>query len=323
MPTTIKIYPPSQLPDRGVSETQFSIWCEELEVYLAQEPDFAQFLADGLYSTWQSLETYPNRIANLHNDDVRIANTEAARETKLRSVRTKLRTTLSIIGKCVSEGHYNTVIRHSTSLQWIYNTLRCDYNIQQKGIHFFNILDVSFDPAEDTPVSFYNKYRTIIVNNLSKTGDMIKYKNEPLTRDEKMSPMLEDMILLNVLREIDDRLPTFIRKHYSHKLQHDDKLMDFKSDMLTNVTSFLQQLEANEQNNSMKAATLGSFNQARGFRKSKWNRNQQNKRFYCRMCFLEKMPKEIYSSHNFGDKACKSISNQDKAKLSNGRFFEF
>ena len=104
---------------------------------------------------------------------------------------------------------------------------------------------MSFDPAEDTPVSFYNKYRTIIVNNLSKTGDLIKYKNESLTRDEKMSPMLEDMILLNVLREIDDRLPTFIRKHYSHKLQHDDKLMDFKSDMLTNVTSFLQQLEVN------------------------------------------------------------------------------
>ena len=41
------------------------------------------------------------------------------------------------------------------------------------------------------------------------------------------------------------------------------------------------------------------------------------------MCFLEKMPKEIYSSHNFGDKACKSISNQDKAKLSNGRFSSF
>jgi len=270
-----------QLPDRVVPETQFSIWCEELEVYLAQEPDFAQFLADGLYSTWQSLETYPNRIANLHNDDIRIANTKAARKAKLRSVRTKLRTTLSIIGKCVSEGHYNTVFRHLTSLQWIYNTLRCDYNIQQK-----KILDGSFDPTEDTPVSFYNKYRMIIVNNLSKTGDMIKYKNEPPTRDEKMSPMLEDMLLLNVLREIDDRLPNFIRNHYSHKLQHDDKLMDFKSYMLTNVTSVLQQLEANEQNNSMKAVTLGAFNQARGFRKSKWNCSQQNKRSYCRMCFL-------------------------------------
>ena len=151
-------------------------------------------------------------------------------------MRTKLRTVLSIIGNCVSEGHYNTIIRHSTSLEWIYYTLRCDYNIQKRGIHFFNILDVKFDAAKDTPISFYNKYRTIIVNNLSKAGEIIKYKNEqPLARDEKMTPMLEDMILLNVLREIDYRLPNFIRNHYNHKMQHDDKLLDFKSDMLTNV----------------------------------------------------------------------------------------
>ena len=40
---TIKIYPPSQLPDRLVSETHFNIWLEELEVYLSQEKDFEVF----------------------------------------------------------------------------------------------------------------------------------------------------------------------------------------------------------------------------------------------------------------------------------------
>ena len=44
---TIKIYPPSQLPDRNVSETEFNIWKEELEVYLNQEESFQQFLEDG------------------------------------------------------------------------------------------------------------------------------------------------------------------------------------------------------------------------------------------------------------------------------------
>ena len=136
---TIKIYPPTQLPDRGVTETQFSIWCEELEVYLAQEAEFAQFLPDGKYNEWLSKESNPDRILQLHEDDLadRNLNTQAAREEKLRSVRTKLRTVLSIIGKCVSEGHYNPVIRHATSLQWIYETLRADYDIKQRGIHFF------------------------------------------------------------------------------------------------------------------------------------------------------------------------------------------
>ena len=42
-------------------------------------------------------------------------------------------------------------------------------------------------------------------NNLAKRGDVIKYKdNEELAQDEKMSPMLEDIILLNVISEISE-----------------------------------------------------------------------------------------------------------------------
>ena len=51
---SLKIYPPSQLPDRDVTETQFNIWQEELEVYLLQEKDYAVFLKDGAYETWES-----------------------------------------------------------------------------------------------------------------------------------------------------------------------------------------------------------------------------------------------------------------------------
>ena len=313
---TIKIYPPTQLPDRNVTETQFSIWCEELEVYLAQEEDFAQFLSDGKYSVWQSKEVNADRITQLHNEDVPNPNNQASRAAKLREVRTKLRTVLAIIGKCVSEGHYNSVIRHSSSLDWIYNTLRSDYNIQKRGIHFFNILDVKYDPNNDTPVSFYNKYRTVIVNNLSKTGDIIKYKsNNPIEVDERMTPMLEDVILLNVLREIDARLPGYIKTHYNHRMQHDDKLMDLKSDILVNVSTFLEKINHEEENCSIQAATLSAFKQPRNTKTFKKTFMNQNRNKYCRLCHLEKLPREIFTSHNIGDNQCSSISNRDKAKL--------
>ena len=320
---SIKIYPPSQLPDREVSETQFSIWCEELEVYLAQEEDFAQFLPEGKYANWQSKEVNPERIEQLHNDDLPELNTHAARAAKLRSVRTKLRTVLAIIGKVVSEGHYNTVIRHSTSLQWIYDTLKADYDIQQRGIYFFNILDVKYDQSSATPVSFYNRYRTVIVNNMAKRGDVIKYKGQnAITEDERISPMLEDLILLNVVREIDPRLPAFIKAHYNHKMQRDDKLMDFKSDILVNIPSFIEQINGDEQNNSIKStAALNTFTQQK-FVNKKQPFNKQKKKMYCRLCFLEKMPRNVFTNHNFGDKKCRSISQQDRnqyesSKLSN------
>ena len=64
--------------------------------------------------------------------------------------------------------------------------IRSDYDIQTKGIHFFNIIDLEYEPEKHTPVSYYNSYRTTIVNNLAKNGDIIKYKNnERLENDEK------------------------------------------------------------------------------------------------------------------------------------------
>ena len=150
---TIKIYPPTQLPERNLTETQFSIWKEELEVYLSQEKTFKMFLPDQPYHTWESAESYGDRIRNLNDDDIIRASVDITQEEamvqseeKLADMRTSLRTLLAIVGKCVSEGHYNSVIRHSTSMNWIYNMIKSDYDIQSKGIHFFHIMEAVFQP---------------------------------------------------------------------------------------------------------------------------------------------------------------------------------
>ena len=177
---TIKIYPPERLPDRNISETQFNIWREELEVYLSQEKSYKVFLPNQLYANWESAESYGSRIRRLHNADLvqanRDRNDEQAHienEDKLADIRVNLRTVLAIIGKCVSEGHYNSIVRHSTSLTWIYETLKADYDIQSKGIHFFHVLDLKYDAQKHTPVAYYNQYRSLIINNLAREGDII------------------------------------------------------------------------------------------------------------------------------------------------------
>ena len=59
---SIKLYPPDQLPAEGVSDSQFGVWKEELEVYLESEDKFDQFMPDGRYSTWLSAEEDEKRI---------------------------------------------------------------------------------------------------------------------------------------------------------------------------------------------------------------------------------------------------------------------
>ena len=56
---SLKIYPPTRLPSSGITETQFNMWQEELEVYLCQEPDFRIFLPSKLYENWNSYEENP------------------------------------------------------------------------------------------------------------------------------------------------------------------------------------------------------------------------------------------------------------------------
>ena len=57
------------------------------------------------------------------------------------------------------------------------------------------------------PRTLHYQKRTVICNNLGKTGDTIKYKdNAQLQTDEKMTPMLEDIVLLNAVEIIDKSL---------------------------------------------------------------------------------------------------------------------
>ena len=53
----IKIYPPNQLPAEGVSDVQFKIWKEELEVYLETEDKFEKFMSGGRYEDWLPAES--------------------------------------------------------------------------------------------------------------------------------------------------------------------------------------------------------------------------------------------------------------------------
>ena len=84
---------------------------------------------------------------------VRANRTGPSDAAKLKERIRDLRTVLSIVGKCVSQGHYEAVVRYSTSMESIFKTLRCDYDIQLKGIHFLNILDVKYDSSKQTPIA--------------------------------------------------------------------------------------------------------------------------------------------------------------------------
>ena len=160
----IKIYPPAKLPEKGVTDLLFNVWTRELEIYLGQDERLTAFMTGGRYSAWEAGDTNPNYITVPAGKDAAAI---------LPTRRIELKTFLSIIAKSCSINHYNVVMRHSTSLQSIYNKLREDYDIQNKGIHFFRLLDMQYQPGSSA-VGFYNQYRNLVTTNLRKRGDTIE-----------------------------------------------------------------------------------------------------------------------------------------------------
>ena len=126
-----------------------SIFGRKTGSYLNQEEMFQQFLEDGKYNTWKKDEEAENgkRITELEAEEGQDANGTALApnviERLLKQKKRNLRSFFSIIGKCVSRGHYSSVVKHSNSFKHICRNFLRDYGIQKKGIHFFNILGLS------------------------------------------------------------------------------------------------------------------------------------------------------------------------------------
>ena len=341
---TIKIYPPKQLPIEGVTESAFNIWKEELEIYIDLDTRFQKFLPGGRYETWEAAESCSDRIRTPKPEDV----------DNITTYRKELRQFLAIIAKLIHPDYFNPILRHSTSLEWIYTRIRQDYNLEQQGIFFLNILDIKWDEtAQTTPIGLYNNYRSLIMGNLGQSGDKIHWQNTNLKEDEKLTPSHEDLILVNVLQIMHPKLPIYIKELYAHKIGKSKRLMDFKTEILNKSRQFIEEIR--EKDNDIHVSQINtvpedcaeqydyddqdpSCNYVNNSRfKPRFSRDQNRQPYrqrfqpsqpnfqtrpyqsklppFCRLCQLSNQPRPTYTNHYMGEDSCPSMSQRDKTQL--------
>ena len=328
--SSIKIYPPNTLPQEGISDVQFEIWRETLEVYLEIEEKFRKFLPDGRYENWIAAEINDKRILVAKEPD---------KAEHLPDIRRDLRQFLTIVAKYVHMDFYNPIQQQSTSIKWIYKKIREDYDIMTQGIHFFNLLDLTWDPTgQQSAIGFYNQYRSMVISNLAKKSTLIEWKNETLKENESLTPSHEDMILLNVLGLLHPKLPAFIRENYSYKIGASKRLMDFKTEILTKCKQYIQDIDQPTLSNVMTEedpqCNYMSSQQQRGNTRGSWRGGQRRPPYnnyrqrptgsfqqntqaspFCRLCHISGLSRTIYSSHFLGQESCPSLSQKDKQML--------
>jgi hypothetical protein len=117
---------------------------------------------------------------------------------------------------------------------------------QTGGFPFCQLYDDLKYRRGESITDFYNQYRNHVMASVMKQEGEEEGESIPvLSVGEQLSPCFEDLILANVLRRIDVRLPRRVRSKYRHLIGRTKGLMDYKSEILAAVPTFLAQLENN------------------------------------------------------------------------------
>ena len=306
----IKISKPERLPRDGISGVDFQTWKNEIINYMNQDDFFELFTTNGRYSTWEAAESFEPRLR---------APIEPDTPNDLNKRTRQLHNFLTIIAGCCYKDQYMTVIQQSTSLEWIWQEIKTVYQITHRGKDFLNIVDIKWDPDTMTASSVYNAYRAKILENLKPKETVLKWKSQTLQTNEVLSPTFEDHILLSVLQLIDGRLPAKIREVYGPRMENEKFLMDFKPDILSNVTKLIAEMDGSD----LQVNAINFANNAYKPNRQRYNNNRRSQQFsqgasnllFCRLCHLAKRPRNIVTSHEIGDLKCPSLSNRDKSAL--------
>jgi len=95
----------------------------------------------------------------------------------------------------------------------------------------------------ESVTDFYNQYREQVIAKMKKQGDIIAWKNNSIMSvNEEISPVLEDLILANVLRRIDVHLPRLVQHKYKELIGRTKSLMDYKEEIFASVPAFFNEI---------------------------------------------------------------------------------
>ena len=352
--TTIKLLSPKDLPEAGLTAVAFEAWQNQTLSFLEQETVNYMFIS-GNYSTWAAkLSTHDGkRVVDLHAADpdklIIEAKTGAAAEAEKPNERAQLllkrnaqlSKCLQLIANMCQSSEQSDVMNSSTSIAWIWDYLRKNYNIETRGSHFLSVAAIN-PKSDQKPMVFYKQFRAGILNNLRKKNDIIVYKDGiRLQVDEVISPTFECTIMLWALEKIDARLPSKVQKDFGFRMEGNTTLIELQTVVFQAIPGMLEELDSTADARAVEVtelphdAVLAAFG-PRGGRGGRGNRSRGGGRGTfrsyrppfntksghssnadsgksCRVCKLAGKSDAVVRSHNIGN--CFFFTKQDQEDL--------
>ncbi|CAC5426728.1 unnamed protein product [Mytilus coruscus] len=201
----------------------------------------------------------------------------------------------------------NTVVKNSTSIENIWQTIRLHYGFQSTGAHFIDFAAIHFEPNE-RPEDLYQRVMAFVEDNPLRRDTQITHHGGAIEEDEEMTPSLENFVVLTWLRMIHTDLPKLVKQRYGTKLRS-RTLSSIKPE----VSSLLEELRNFEDAKVMQAATINFPAKSKFFHEEKLKLSYPRSVKSCPLCKAAGRP-----DHHFLSK-CSFLPNSDRKYMVKAR----
>ena len=280
--------------------TSYESWRQNLIYVLSLDKNFVPFLE----ATWQK-QTASNPRRGLTDDGSAVP--EAQRRTAAQK-NAHLDLLLGQIANFCPVISRNSIVKHSISLNDLWQKIRQHYGFQSTGSHFLDLASIRLQPDE-RPEDLFQRLMAFFEDNLLSVHGGLTHHGAQVTADEDLSPTLENTVVVLWLQLIHPGLPLLVQQKYGSELRN-KTLASLKPEISQALGSLLDELRCIE---DTKAMRIGSTTPRRN---PSSGQGQPRRRPFL-SCILCKTAGRPHTTHNLMD--CHYLPDRDRRPWARSR----
>ena len=146
----------------------------------------------------------------------------------------------------------SSIVKNSTSISGVWQTIRQHYGLQLTGSRFLDLAIISLKP-EQCPEDLFQSLMVFTEDNLLTTSSGITHHGETPDTDEELSPSLKNFVVLTWLRLLHPSLPRLVKQRYGTKLRS-RTLASVKPEISQALESLLDELHTSDESTVLGSA---------------------------------------------------------------------
>ena len=202
----------------------------------------------------------------------------------------------------------NTIVKNSTSISSIWQSIRLRYGFQSTGGHFLDFNNIHLE-ANERPEDLYQRLASVIEDKLLRANGNIQHHGEAPEADEELSTSLENMVVLTWLKLIHRELPNLVKQRNETELRP-QTLASLKPEISQALDSLLDEIHSAADAKVLRASLKDKpFDRSKKYTGSGSRRTNK----HCILCKHAGLPYQHFLS------TCKYLPEDDKQYMTKVR----